>query len=152
MGLVTAGARPLTAVAGNFLHWIEGVDFNESTPNYSLVPLVEDARGLGSMSAVIKPRGPHNRRNGLDESTTKLPSTPAPCSGCKNAVRCKAENIACDSLAVYVAVGASAARYAVAPRQPSAAIRERIEAFRLKRKTAPAPFRRPAADDEAEAD
>jgi hypothetical protein len=75
------------------------------------------------------------------------PSTPAPCQGCKNAVRCQAENIACDCLAVYVAVGASAARYAVAPRQPSAAIRERIDAFRLKRKTAPPPFRRPADDD-----
>jgi hypothetical protein len=54
-------------------------------------------------------------------------------------------------LAVHTAVGGATARYAFAPRQPSATIRERIEAFRLKRKTAPPPYRRPVVDDEDEA-
>jgi len=97
--------------------------------------------------------GKFNKRRGLE--MVVVPSHgdgAAPFHGCKNAVRCKSENIACDALAVHVSVGASAARYAVAPQQPSAAIRERIEAFRLKRKTAPPPYRRPATDDEAEAD
>ena len=93
----------------------------------------------------------HISRSGVDAMSAEvLPSLPAPCQGCKNVARCQAENIACDALAVHVSVGASAARYSVAPRQPSAAIRERIEAFRLKRKTAPPPFRKPAVTDEDE--
>jgi hypothetical protein len=103
------------------------------------------------MSANVKALGAFNKRKGLGDGP-ELPSAPAPCQGCKNAVRCEAENIACDCLAVFVAVGASAARYAVAPRQPSAAIRERIEAFRLKRKAAPPPYRRQPIDGEEEAD
>jgi hypothetical protein len=96
--------------------------------------------------------GRFNKRRGLQEAPS-LPCGPSkPCHGCKHDARCQSQSLACDALAVFVSVGASAARLACAPRQPSAAIRERIEAFKLKRKTAPPPFRRPAVDDEAEAD
>ena len=102
------------------------------------------------MSArVAKPRGPHNKRNGVGESSM-LPNAPAPCVGCKNAQRCIAEKLGCDALAVFQSVGASAARLAYAPRQPSAAIYERIQDYTKRRKTAPPPYRRPAVDDEGE--
>ena len=101
--------------------------------------------GVDAMSAEL---GKFNKRRGLEVATPLQRDGASPCQGCKNAERCIAENIACDALAVHVSVGASAARYSVAPRQPSAAIRERIEAFRLKRKTAPPPFRKPVVDDE----
>jgi hypothetical protein len=107
----------------------------------SLESGVLDAAGFIESRHVI--HGPTKRR-----AISAEPKLPAPCVGCKNEARCKDENIACDCLAVYLSVGASAARYAVAPRQPSAAIRERIEAFRLKRKTALPPYRRPAVDED----
>jgi hypothetical protein len=93
--------------------------------------------------------GAFNRRRGL-EVTPESPSTPAACHGCKNAPRCQSLSLACDALAVFEAVGASAARLAFARRLPSTAIFERIQTYRVKRK-APPPFRRPATtEDEAD--
>jgi hypothetical protein len=94
--------------------------------------------------------GRHNKRVGIEETGSEACGPSKPCIGCKHATRCASLSLACDCLAVYVAVGASAARLAYAPRQPSAAIRERIEAFTLKRKSAPPPYRRPAIEDEGD--
>jgi hypothetical protein len=94
--------------------------------------------------------GRHNKRVGLEETASEACGPSKPCIGCRHATRCASFNLGCDALAVFEAVGASAARLAYAPRQPSAAIYERIDAFKAKRKTAPPPFRRPAIEDEAD--
>lgn len=101
------------------------------------------------MSEVAK-LGKFNKRRGVDEAPT-LPSPPAPCVGCRHATRCQSLRLACDALAVFESVGASAARLAYAPRQPSAAIFERIQNY-TRRKRAPPPYRRSAVDDEGEGD
>ena len=103
--------------------------------------------GVAAMSAEL---GKFNKRRGLGD-VSKLPGGAPPCVGCRNAERCQSLSQACDALAVFEAVGASAARLAYAPRMPSAAIFERIQTYRVKRK-APPPFRRPAVSDEDEAE
>jgi hypothetical protein len=47
-------------------------------------------------------------------------NSPAPCDACKHRARCKAELLACDAWAVYLA-GRSEARWKFAPRAPTRA-------------------------------
>jgi hypothetical protein len=75
------------------------------------------------------------------------PAVQSPCVGCRNQLRCKSLSIACSALAVFESVGGSAARFAYAPRQPTAAIYERIHT-RPKRTPAPPVYRRPVASDD----
>jgi hypothetical protein len=55
--------------------------------------------------------------------------TSAPCDGCRHAARCKAETLACEALILFKRFGGGGpARYASAPRQPSAEIYARAHA------------------------
>lgn len=58
---------------------------------------------------------------------------PGPCDGCHRAERCTAEQICCEAFALFARLDGdshSAARWALAPRQPSALILERLLAGR----------------------
>ena len=92
--------------------------------------------------------GPTKRRVIGDEP--KLPGSQAPCVGCRHEPRCQAEKLGCEALVLHLRLGASLARLAYAPRFPTAEAFQRAHA---KAKTvAPAPYRRPATDDEAGVD
>jgi hypothetical protein len=53
---------------------------------------------------------------------------PAPCIACRNQSRCRTEKLACDALVIYLRVSGAPERWALAPRNPSAAIYERAHA------------------------
>jgi hypothetical protein len=62
----------------------------------------------------------------------ELPSnSAAPCDECRHAARCKADRLACDAFAVYLA-GGSEVRWRFAPRAPTRARYESLPAFALR--------------------
>jgi hypothetical protein len=58
-------------------------------------------------------------------------NTPAPCDACRHAERCKAERLACDAFAVFLA-GGSEVRWRFAPRAPTRARYESLPSFALR--------------------
>ena len=85
----------------------------------------------------------------MSAEIAKLPQAPAPCVGCRHEPRCALEQLGCDALVLFKRVTTSPERLAIAPRQPTRELYERAHAPKAKR-PAPPPFRRPAADDEAD--
>jgi hypothetical protein len=93
--------------------------------------MAPDTTSFDEDNAAPAPHVPEGKYSFLLRPGPKPPATvPAlgPCEGCGHFARCTAEVICCEAFVLFVRVGNdyNAARWKWAPRQPSAAILERL--------------------------